>query len=234
VGIQFQSGQAIAGFPALKTRNLLRGVVGATFRQEWLIEKGMKPADASRLIDALLQNELIKTDLDAIGGRDAGPWYKLTEGESVARATGAKRVQRKTAERILSEFMDRVHTVNESPRFLVRVTEVVVFGSYLGDKETLGDLDIARSYENKFLHLDQKAFAEKIQDQFRASGRRSKGLADLFWPWEEVQLFLKNRKRTISLHPISDPEQMIRQSDDFCFEVLLGDREAIISRSKSQ
>jgi predicted nucleotidyltransferase len=77
--------------------------------------------------------------------------------------------------------MARVKMVNESSRFLVKVTEVVVFGSYLSDKETLGDVDIACSYENKLAHLDQRAFVQKVNDHFAASGRPSKGtLSALF------------------------------------------------------
>jgi predicted nucleotidyltransferase len=234
MGIQLEAGQEIAGFPALEIRSLLRAIADSSFREAWLCEKGYSKEEAARLMEVLLKHRYVDFDRDVKADPKLGPSYKLTEqGRLMMRASGAKRVQRHTANRVLEEFMARVRIVNESPRFLIRVTEVVVFGSYLSDKETLGDLDIACSYENKFLHLDQNALAEKLHDHLIASGRRFKGLAALFWPWEEVQLFLKSKKRTISLHAITDPEQMIRQSDDFRFEVLLGDRESIVNRSRS-
>lgn len=57
---------------------------------------------------------------------------------------------------------------------------------------------------------------------------------DLYWPWEQVRLYLKNRKRTISLHEMAEVEMMIKESGDFRFEVMLGDRETIIGRSMSK
>jgi predicted nucleotidyltransferase len=235
MGIQLQSKQEIAGFPVLKIRNLLRSIGDGSIRKEWLIEKGFSQQEAPLLFEALVQNEYIEPDLDATRHIDNGPFYKLTEqGRSLGRASGAKRVQRETAELVLSGFMARVQEINDDPRFLIKVAEIVLFGSYLSDKETLGDLDIACKYEFKFASSDTQAFAQKLNEHFKTSGRSSKGLADLFWPWEQVQLYLKNRKRTISLHEVEEVEQMMKDSNDFRFEVVLGDREAIIARSMSK
>jgi predicted nucleotidyltransferase len=234
MGIQLQTGQEIAGIPALTIRNLLRDIADRRFTKAWLHEKRFGD-QADHLIETLLQAEYIQLDADASATANVGPFYKITEqGRSMMRATGARRVQRMTGKRVLEEFMDRVHEVNESPRFLIKVTEVVVFGSYLSDNDTLGDVDIACKYENKFAHVGQSAFEKKLKDHFIASGRRSRGISDLFWPWEEVQLFLKNRKRTISLHNVEEVEEMLRQSRDFRFEVLLGKREEITNRSRSK
>jgi predicted nucleotidyltransferase len=187
MGIQLQRGQEIAGIPALTIRDLLRDIADRSFTKAWLHEKRFDDQQADHLIEVLLQNEYIQLDSDASANPNVRPFYKITEqGRSMMRATGAKRVQRMTAKRVLEEFMDRVREVNESPRFLVRVTEVVVFGSYLGDNDTLGDLDIACKYENKFTHLDQSAFVQKVADHFAASGRRSRGISDLFWPWGKL------------------------------------------------
>jgi predicted nucleotidyltransferase len=140
------------------------------------------------------------------------------------RASGAKRVHRKTAKKVLDEFMVRVFQVNEDSRFAVRVTEVIVFGSYLEKKDTLGDLDIACKYESKFANLDPSAFSKKMQDHSSRSGRRFKSsMESLLWPWEEVRLFLKSRRRTISLHDVSEVMQLMEESSDFKCQVLLGD-----------
>jgi hypothetical protein len=235
MGIELHRGQTIAGFPALILRDLLRSLVGATFRPGYLIDRGFDPKDAPGLIDSLIQSGFIEPDFEARRHDDARDLYKLTkQGEALSRASGAKPVLRKTADRILAQFMDRVQIVDGNPEFLVRVTEVVVFGSYLTGNSNLGDLDIACNYELKFSELDRKSYASVVHEHFKKSGRSSRGLQDLSWPWEQVQLFLKNRKRTISLHPIHDAEEFIRQSDDFRFEVLLGNRESIIERCKSE
>jgi hypothetical protein len=62
VGIQLEKGQEIAGYPALKIRNLLRGMGNASVRFEWLIEKGFSPDDAKQLLDELLSSDLIQED----------------------------------------------------------------------------------------------------------------------------------------------------------------------------
>jgi predicted nucleotidyltransferase len=232
MGIQLQRGQEIAGVPALMIRNLLRDIADRSFTKAWLYDKRLGD-QADHLIETLLQEGYIQLDAGANATPNVGPFYKITEqGRSMMRATGARRVQRMTAKRVLEEFMDRVREVNQNPRFLVKVTEVVVFGSYLSDNDTLGDVDIACTYENKFTHVGASVFEKKLEEHFIASGRRSRGISDLFWPWEEVRLFLKNRKRTISLHNVGEVEEMLRQSRDFLFEVLLGTKEEITSRSR--
>jgi predicted nucleotidyltransferase len=234
MGIQLKKGQEISGFPALTIRNLLRDIADRRFTKEWLSEKGFGD-QTDRLLEALLQAGYIELDNDIRVAADPRPFYKITDpGRSMMRATGARRVQRATAQQALEDFMARVKEVNENPRFIVKVTEVVVFGSYLSDYDTLGDLDIACNYENKFIHLGQTEFAKKLEEHFDASGRRSRGIADLFWPWEEVRLFLKNKKRTISLHSVDEVEAMLRRSPDFRCRVLLGDEEQIKNRSRSK
>src|SRR4029078_12629909 len=69
-------------------------------------------------------------------------WYKIPElGRSFLSASAAKRIHRKTAEKAVCGCMEVVIEVNENPRFLVKVTEVVVYGSYVRGEERLGDLD---------------------------------------------------------------------------------------------
>lgn len=231
MGIQLEKGQTIAGYPAIQIRNILRGIGEDFIRPEWLIGKGFSQKDASHLIESLLAAGLIQDDSEMAARWQGGPFFKLTEeGAALARATGATRVHRKTAEQTLNAFMDRVRLVNDSPEFAVRVTEVVIFGSYLGGQEKLGDLDIGCKYELKI--ANSADFVKVLREHFRASGRPSRGIADHFWPWEQVKIFLKNKKRTISLHPVEEVQEMIRQDDSFRFEVLLGNREEIIARSR--
>lgn len=54
-----------------------------------------------------------------------------------------KPLRRETAERLLSELLDRITALNSDPRFLARVQKAVVFGSYNGETERIGDLDVA-------------------------------------------------------------------------------------------
>lgn len=156
---------------------------------------------------------------------DESQFYRLTKlGEDFARASGAKRLKRETAAQTLESFMSRVAEVNDDPRFLVRVTRVVVYGSYVRGEETVGDLDIAVDYESKLTGEERK---EAFKKHFKASGRIGRGVLDVWqWPELEVKLFLKNRKRTISLHSFYDFQTMPK-AENFSYEVLLGDPEKI-------
>lgn len=156
---------------------------------------------------------------------DESQFYKLTKsGEEFARASGAKRLKRETAAQVLEGFMSRVAEVNADPRFLVRITRAVVYGSFVRGEETVGDLDLAIDYESKLTGEERK---EAFKKHFKASGRIGRSVLDVWqWPELEVKLFLKNRKRTISLHSFYDFQTMPK-ADNFSYEVLLGDLEKI-------
>jgi len=156
---------------------------------------------------------------------DESQFYKLTKaGKEFARASGAKRLKRETALQTLEAFIARVAEVNTDPRFLVRVTRAVVYGSYVRGEETVGDLDLAVDYESKITGEEQNAAYKK---HFKASGRVNRTIFDEWlWPELEVRLFLKGRKRAISLHSFSDFQNMPK-ADNFSYEVLLGDPDQI-------
>lgn len=70
-----------------------------------------------------------------------------------------------------------------------------------------------------------------LDQHFRKSGRTSKGITDLFWPRDQVRLYLRNRKRTVSLHEMHDFIDMPKD-ENFSYEVLLGDADFIAQRHK--
>lgn len=98
--------------------------------------------------------------------------------------------------------MERVAVANQSDAFLTRITEVVVYGSFLRDTETLGDLDLACRLQPTVVGPNTH---KVYKEHFRKSGRTYSRLGcEYAWAFEEVRLFLKNRRRTISLHDIQD------------------------------
>lgn len=82
-----------------------------------------------------------------------------------------------------------------------------MFGSYLGDGERLGDIDIAIKITPKESDPDRlvklvRARSSEARDNGRHFGNYTQ---ELFWPQEEVLKFLKSRSRSISIHFTSDP-----------------------------
>jgi len=230
---QISGKQEIGGVPILKVRDWLardstrnRRCLIACFHR-WKLTRYEPEEHISHRVTTLMNalSELGYIVEEEKRYPDESQFYKLTKsGEEFARASGAKRLKRETAAQMLEGFVSRVAEVNADPRFLVRITRAVVYGSFVRGEETVGDLDLAVDYESKMSGAER---IEAFKKHFKASGRMSRGVLDEWqWPELEVKQFLKNRKRTISLHSFYDFQTMPK-SDNFSYEVLLGDPERI-------
>lgn len=130
-----------------------------------------------------------------------GRWQLTTEGIRLRGSTATKPILRRTAERLLDDLLQRIAALNADPRFLARVEKAIVFGSYLSDKDRLGDVDVAvhlvpRSPDpKKHREANDRRVAEEEQ-----KGRRFRSFLDqAFWWEQEAMLFLRNRSRGLSL-----------------------------------
>ena len=105
--MQIAANQSIAGYPAIAVRNFLRKHELTGFITESAqASLSLSPQDANELLNKLVDLGLLRESnlLDGFG---------LTEnGVRLAYASAAKPIHRKTANRLLSEFMERVHAVN--------------------------------------------------------------------------------------------------------------------------
>ncbi len=138
-------------------------------------------------------------------GRDGQPqpcWENTIKGNSLAMATAARPVKRATADRALAQLLDRVSAVNARDEFAYRVERVVVFGSYLTSARELNDVDLLvdlaprQGNSERQASLERSSMTRAIRD-----GRRFRdSMEAVLWPRMEVECFLKNRSRTLSLH----------------------------------
>jgi hypothetical protein len=210
--MRIDSTATIAGYPALRVRELLQrgrtGEWGTQFVQHVL--KVEKP-EAMRVLAALHEKGLIQP-----GESDQGEQlYRPTLlGRALAGATAGKPIRRATADRLLSEFLKRVETVNSDPHYLFRVVHVVVFGSYLSDAGSLGDVDLAIHLERKELDWDKHVAFEDVRiAEAQNAGRTFPSYeAQIEWPETEVRRFLKGRSSAISLHDLRSDIRIIAAS----------------------
>lgn len=139
--------------------------------------------------------------------RNVQLWRTSIKGNGLALASAAKPILRATASRKIEEFLARVKVVNKNEYYLYKVEKVLVFGSYLGTNERLGDVDIAIKISSKELNSTKFAELAKIRSsEAENNGRHfSNSLQKLFWPQEEVLRYLKSRSRSISIHFTDDP-----------------------------
>ena len=156
--MQISAKAEIGGVPALKVRDWLAGSTAITPAgllrcfYRWKPTRYKPEQYLAKQVSALL-HELLELGYIAeekMRHKGDEPYYKRTKrGEEFSRASGAKRLKRETAEHALEEFLFRVQEVNKNPRFLVRITRVVVYGSFVRGDKIVGDLDLAVEYESK-------------------------------------------------------------------------------------
>jgi predicted nucleotidyltransferase len=205
--MRIDSKEKIAGISILTIRKLLRRTNGLDSWPESEIIRVLKlDADrAAQVRDALIEKKLIESTK---GYSDDEAYFCNTlDGNALAVASAAKPVSRDVAEKAFQEFMERVRTVNADPYYIYKVAKVILFGSFLGDSDVVGDVDIALDLAAK--EKDTETFGEQL-DQRRAEaiakGRRFKTFVDeVTWPQDEVWLFLKSKSRVLSFHFPEDP-----------------------------
>jgi predicted nucleotidyltransferase len=225
--VNLKPGQRIAGFPALTVRHLFRRMrVYDSVTRRFVAEvMGVSDIQARKLLEKLDESGYISKKYH----RNGVDWWELSDlGVSLSLASGAKRISRKAAETALAAFMLRVQQMNDDDYYSHKVTAVVLYGSFLSDREDLGDVDIV--VELKGRASDPQLQAEIVRakiEQGRAAGRDfSMIIREICWPEDEVFLFLKHRKRTISLHYLWQLGQLAKNKP-LRYRILLGDREAI-------
>jgi len=201
----------VCGIPALVLRRLLRRTMHDFWTRKVLArELKISPERASRLISALRDHAYV----EPVPNEPRGTWRNTTLGNAFANATAARPVKRRVAERRLSEFLNRVRHVNAKPAFLCRVTEVVVFGSYLSSKSKMGDVDLAIHVEPKPEYRD--GWAERVlahAAEAEARGRRFSRFADrLGWAEQETRMFLKAGSRSLSLHDLDNERPLFSET----------------------
>ncbi|WP_158945593.1 hypothetical protein [Granulicella sp. S190] len=214
--------QNIAGQSALKVRNFLR----KHYFKGISVRKAETALELSQENAAAFLNELVLLGYINQQWENAHQWFELTlQGEALAHTTAAKPIHRKTAEKALAHFMERVHRVNSTSEYLYRISDVILFGSILSNIERLGDVDIALQLEAKV--NDEKVFQDWATARGRvaqAAGRSFRGAIDwICWPQMEIILQLKARSRSLSLHTLEE----VRLLPNLSYRVLLGDAKRI-------
>lgn len=217
------SDELIAGYPALEVREFLR-----RYRlTDFYIEAAGDALVLSPRTAAIFMNKLkglgFIEELDKWGGHRL---FRLTiKGQALANASAARPIHRKTAERLLEQFLERVQRVNSTEEYAYRVEHVVLFGSMLTDTERLGDVDVAIQLEPKVSEdSSHERWCTARRRAAEAKGRNFHGvLGWAMWPTQEILLHLKARSRGLSLHDFSEVEKM----PDVRYRVLLGDQQRI-------
>ena len=133
-------------------------------------------------------------------------WKNTIKGNALALASAAKPILRATADKKINEFLTRVKEVNTNEYYLYKIEKVLVFGSYLGEGEKLGDIDLAVKIVPKEADKSkrQKIFTGRSIDAKNNGRHFSNIVEEILWPQEEVLKYLKSHSRSISIHFTDD------------------------------
>jgi len=161
--------ELVVGFPARQMRELLRQSDLRLSAEDVNRVLGLKGEKASQFLENLEHQGYIVKNTDVPGPKLY--WKHTISGGALCNALFSAPVSRRNAEKKLAEFMERVHRVNKDSRFLYRVQKVVLFGSFLSESPTVGDLDIAIDLQPKEPDLKKhtKLIRARADEALRAS-----------------------------------------------------------------
>lgn len=218
--------EIVAGHSAVQIREFLRRFDGKFFMRS-AVERVMqlKPAEAESFINEMVALELIEPTMPF----DNEATFEVAErGLAFANATAAKPIYRRTAERVLKEFVNRVDAVNASKEYAFRIRGAVLFGSMLSCADRLGDVDVAIDLKPRFLDpIRRKQLCNRRRHLAREQGRAfSSATSWALWPRDEVLIQLKARSRSLSLHGFDQ----LTELENLSYRVLVGDANLIAAQ----
>ena len=229
--LQIRSADTVSGIPLKKVRAFFRHLVSwhqHSFELPRLQEElSLERQSALALLAELESRGYVKPAENGV--------YTFTDkGEELVRASAAGKVSRQTAENALVGLLARVKEYNSDPNKLLTVETVAIFGSFLGENERLGDLDIAVKCRHRDANdPDPAATALAYAER---SGRHFSNIVEwISWPETELRQILKARKRTIAIQEwgaflriaAADPEH-------FEYKVAFGSPETVAAEIRAR
>jgi hypothetical protein len=204
--MRIQPDTLVAGFPARQVRELLRQGGNSLSHHHVHEILGIKEKQSIRFLNRLEREGYIEKDSRAPVSEKELYYKRTLKGGTLCKALFSRPVSRKTAENRLSEFMARVRQVNADSYYLYRVSKVILFGSFLTDAPTIGDLDLAVGLESKEPNRAEAVDMDLARgNEATRKGRRfSNFLELLYFAEREVKLFLKGRSRIIQMTDLDD------------------------------
>jgi predicted nucleotidyltransferase len=133
----------------------------------------------------------------------ATPKAKELQFESRGRLTRVK------ADGLVGQLLARVRAVNDDPKYAFKIDSVVLFGSYLSDRDRIGDIDVAIALRPR---LQKKDAQKALEEAARSRGPESRNLVEhLFRPQREVRQAVKARSSWLDIRDVSELEDVLQR-----------------------
>jgi hypothetical protein len=203
--MQIDSKASLSGIRVTEIRSLFRkaGLDGAVSIDLIREELALNEREARTLLLSLQTEGFIE--------RTEFGWSLTKNGIRLRAASAAKPLLRSTADRLLQELLGRIQELNQSPLFLARVERAIVFGSYLSKVDRLGDLDVAIEWQRREPDFAKHnaANTKRVTEEINKGRHFANMVEELYWWQREAELFLRNRKRGLSLHDYASEKEII-------------------------
>mgnify|MGYP006277342449 CR=1 FL=1 len=195
-------GSEIAGIRVSALKQALRDAqIREITTPEIGYQLGLLEPYLSRTLAALAQERVI----EHAGQFDGVDTWSLGEvGTRMLATTIQKPMSRDAGRKLVRQIIEAARAINADGSLAYTVTEIVVFGSYLGNAHELGDLDIGVELVNR-----PNPEGRNLHDEAMA---RSPGhgniIGRIMYPRNEVVSRLLVDRRRVSLHELDEVRQL--------------------------
>jgi len=192
--MRIEKDQLIAGLPAMDVRRFMRRAAGYIIRPRTVTHVlGFCEDDARQLLRRFQKEGLVTANSDY--------WEATAKGHALAMATAASPLRRITAERLITEVVERARMINSNIGFAYRVQRLAVFGSVVAGAERPNDVDVACKLVARFEGKKQIV----LEDDRRAFKGRFVNTSEwAAWPKLELLMKLRSRSRGLSIQEFGD------------------------------
>lgn len=196
----------IAGLPALEARDVMKKL--SCFVGGFSVERFSKYFDVS-LETAKKRIAVFEAEsyLERFTGEGSKQQWRLPiKGQALAQANAAKRVKRSTADRHYRALMKRVQEVNENDEYLLQISKVALFGSYISEHdETVSTIDVFIWLQKKpKFEINFREVCSQRTEQMTANGRIFSDFGKLAnWPELDIRKHLKSGSKVIKIQGLN-------------------------------
>jgi len=211
--------------PIIKVRNALRGV-HRSFSNAYLVDYlKVNTKQAHDIINELKNRDYIKKNEDKYLRRNTKRvyWEMTMKGNAFRMASAAPPISRKTADKKVSEFINRIDEINSNKNYAYGISIAIVFGSYTNTGiDFINDIDIAFQLVRRTADPDKfHELCEKRRDEAEENGRFFNNIAEsVCWPSTEIHYYLKNRSGAYSMHAFDEALGFIKKQEHFPFKII--------------
>ncbi|MBK1667632.1 hypothetical protein CKO28_06240 [Rhodovibrio sodomensis] len=193
-------GEKIAGIRVSRIKAALRESRRYITSAELGYRLGLLEPSLSRVCGELADRGIIQFDETYVG---VDQWEIGPAGQRLLASPIQKPMSRDQARDLLAQTIERGQAINADAGLAFRVTEIVVFGSYITNAEDLGDLDIG-------VRLDRRRnpAGRDLMEEASARAPASLGPFRHGWGQQEVLKALTVDEKRVSLHGIDEVERM--------------------------